>query len=254
MTKSKTQAKAHAHGAAEDVAAVPAGAPVTVKTGTPAPATARPRRRPPLSLLALAGAAVAAAYGYFALGMRVGPPLVMVGIGGLTLAFCAAALWRVIDPLTRNEVALVPEARAPHRLRELEREKQAVLKAIKEIELDFQMRKISEADYREMVERYRARALRIMGDLAAGDDYRALIERELKDRLAVRAATGVAEDDSQPAPVPAAADRGAQTAPAAQMTAAAGGGVCTACATTNDSDALFCKKCGTTMASPVVSG
>ena len=40
-------------------------------------------------------------------------------------------------------------------VRELEREKQLVLKAIKEIELDYQMRKIAERDYREMVERYR---------------------------------------------------------------------------------------------------
>ena len=133
----------------------------------------------------------------------------MVGLGGLTLALCAAALWRVIDPLTRGEIALVPEARAPHRLRELEREKQAVLKAIKEIELDYQMRKISQVDYREMVERYRARALRVMGDLAAGEDYRALIERELRDRLAART---VAASENPPT-ASASADTGAMSDP-----------------------------------------
>ena len=52
-----------------------------------------------------------------------------------------------------------------------------MLKAIKEIELDYQMRKIAERDYREMVERYRARAMRLISELEAGDDYRALIER-----------------------------------------------------------------------------
>jgi rRNA maturation endonuclease Nob1 len=196
----------------------------------------------------------------------------MVGLGGLTLALCATALWRVIDPLTRGEVAVVPEARAPHRLRELEREKQAVLKAIKEIELDYQMRKISEADYREMVERYRARALRVMGDLAAGDDYRALIERELKDRLAARMAAAGLKGPDEGSPIARTAASGVEaevgTSPNARSTATAiiqtavpapktpeavvdvpAG--CAACGAVNDVDAQFCKKCGKKLAASV---
>ena len=57
------------------------------------------------------------------------------------------------------------------------------MKAIKEIELDYQMRKIAERDYREMVERYRTRAMRLISEIEAGDDFRALIERELTMRL-----------------------------------------------------------------------
>jgi len=202
------------------------------------------RRRIPVLLIAAAGALLAAAYGRFALGMRVGPPLVMTGLGGLTLVLAAYALWRIVDPLTRDEVRAAAEQRAPHRIRELEREKQAVLKAIKEVELDYQMRKISEPDYREMVERYRSRALRVMGELAAGDDYRALIERELKDRMAaMRAAVGAAPSNgtpdatgaAAPAPVPA---------PIASMVP----GVCAACATASDPDARFCKRCGVALA------
>jgi hypothetical protein len=186
-------------------------------------------------LWALAGAVVAGAYGRLFLAMHFGPPLVMVALGGLTLILGAAALWRMIDPLTRGDRPAVTETRAPHRTRELEREKQAVLKAIKEIELDYQMRKISEVDYREMVERYRARALRVMGDLAVGDDYRALIERELKDRLAVRAAmaAGAVAKDSQ---TTAAAD--ADVAPRPSSTNAC------ACGAPNDADARYCKRCG----------
>ncbi len=229
-------------------------------------------RRPPLGVLALLGGLAAAGYGHFALGMRFAPPIVMVGLGGLTLALCAAALWRVIDPLTRGEVAVVPEARAPHRIRELEREKQAVLKAIKEIELDYQMRKISEADYREMVERYRARALRVMGDLAAGDDYRALIERELRDRLAARMAAAGLKGPDERSPIARTAassmDAGVGTSPNARSTDTAviqtavpapktaeavvdvptG---CAACGTVNDIDAQFCKKCGKNLAASV---
>ena len=205
--------------------------------GLPRPAA---RRRVPLLLIAAAAALLAAAYGRFALGMRVGPPLVMTGLGGLTLVLAAYALWRVVDPLTRDEVRAAAEQRAPHRIRELEREKQAVLKAIKEVELDYQMRKIGEADYREMVERYRARALRVMSELAAGDDYRALIERELKDRMAAMRAAAVAAPSngaSGPAGV-VASGPAPSTAP----------GVCAACGTVSDPDARFCKRCGVALA------
>jgi len=202
------------------------------------------------------GALLAAAYGHFVLGMRVGPPLVMTGLGGLTLVLSAYALWRVVDPLTRDEVRVAAEVRAPHRIRELEREKQAVLKAIKEIELDYQMRKIGETDYREMVERYRARALRVMGDLAAGDDYRALIERELKARVAAIRAAGAEGTPAKVAPpLPDGSMRQDEPAPVGAVNAVAG--ACPACATVNDIDARFCKRCGVALAAadaPPVGG
>jgi len=187
---------------------------------------------------------LAAVYGHFGLGMRVGPPLVMTGLGGLTLVLSAYALWRVVDPLTRDEVRATAEARAPHHIRELEREKQAVLKAIKEIELDYQMRKIGEADYRDMVERYRSRALRVMGELAAGDDYRALIERELKARVAAIRAGGSEGNADKPAPSP----RDDSAAPGPSAPAPAAAGTCAACSTVNDVDARFCKRCGVALA------
>lgn len=205
-----------------------------------APGAAAPprRRRVPALAAGAVGAALAAGYGHFALGMRFAPPLVMTGLGGLTLVLAAFALWRVVDPLTRDDVRAPVETRAPYRIRELEREKQAVLKAIKEVELDYQMKKIGEADYREMIERYRARALRVMGELAAGDDYRALIERELKDRLAAIRAGAVTEAES-----------GAAAAePAVPAAASATPGACAACATPNDPDARFCKRCGVALA------
>jgi hypothetical protein len=172
------------------------------------------RRFLPL-LLALAGAGVGLAYGSFGARLSFGPPLVLMGLGGLALVLCALALFRVVDPLLRTEVERVAAPQAPVRLRELERDKQAVLKAIREIELDYQMRKISESDYKELLQRYRTRAMRIIRELDAGDNYRVLIEEELKTRLSAMAA-----------------------APAASTMP------CPACTTSNDADALFCKKCG----------
>jgi hypothetical protein len=212
-------------------------------------------------VLALAGAAVALAYGRLVLGMRLSPPLVMLGLGGLTLVLAALALWRVLEPLTDAEDRRgSSEHRAPHRIRELEREKQVVLKAIKEIELDFQMKKIAEADYREMVERYRARALRLMGELAVGEDYRALIEHELKGRMAViRASAGAAavataaSPSSAPA-APAVPPSGAAMDSPSLVTADSGqAGGCRSCGTLNDPDARFCKSCGTSLLPPASS-
>jgi hypothetical protein len=186
---------------------------------------ARPRRRAPTLLVGLGGALVALGYGLAVEKMRLGPPLVMVALGGMTLAFVARAMMRVLDPLTRAGAGgRMAAEQLPGRARELEREKQLVLKAIKEVELDFQMRKVGESDYRDMVERYRARALRLMRELEAGDDFRALIERELKMRLDLPAV-----ETAKPA----------VEAPAAQPRRA-----CPDCATSNDGDAQFCKKCG----------
>ncbi|HLK89744.1 MAG TPA: zinc ribbon domain-containing protein [Polyangia bacterium] len=187
-----------------------------------APTEAAPRKRLPVWALALAGALLAGAYALVVEKMRFGPPFVMFALGGMTLALTAAALFRVIDPLAGNAgpASAVP-ARDRRRTRELEREKQLVLKAIKEIELDYQMRKIAERDYREMVERYRTRALRVMTEIEAGDDYRSLIEKELAMRLKL--------DGGRPA----------GAAPAVAPTS-----TCPACSTVNDEDAQFCKKCG----------
>ena len=134
-----------------------------------------------------------------------------------------------------------------------------MLKAIKEIELDYQMRKISEADYREMVERYRARALRIMGDLAVGDDYRALIERELKDRLSVRAAANVGIGTGTSASTGTGTSTGPSTGTSTSAAQIDAGGppsttACVACSTVNDIDAQFCKRCGQRLNSAAAPG
>jgi hypothetical protein len=186
----------------------------------------RARRRVRSLWLGLGGAAVTLAYGVGVMHIREGAPLVMMALGGMTLVLSGVALWRVLDPLSRGERAEVDSAapRSSGRIKELEREKQLVLKAIKEIELDYQMRKIAEADYKDMVERYRGRALRIMSELEAGDNFKPLIERELRDRLAL-----------------------AESAP--EAAAAAVAGLCKTCGTKNDEDAQFCKKCGAKLSS-----
>lgn len=191
-----------------------------------APATRR-RRRIPTWIWGAAGAAVVLIYGLAIERMRFAPPLVMLALGGMTLAFTAGALWRMIDPLASAEPPGTGAAASHGRgfIREIEREKQLVLKQIKEIELDYQMRKISERDYREMIERYRNRAMRLISELEAGGDFRGLIEKELKLRLDLPATAG-------PGP---AIERAPAPADARQT--------CPSCKTSNEPDAKFCKSC-----------
>jgi hypothetical protein len=161
-------------------------------------------------IFAAAGAATALVFGAIVVRLPFGPPLVVMGLGGMTVVLAGLALYKVIEPLLREGIEAPVAPHAPARRRELERDKQAVLKAIREIELDYQMRKIAERDYRDLVQRYRLRAMRIIRELDAGDDYRTIIEEELKTRLAAAATVGG----------------------------------CPSCGAANTADARFCNKCG----------
>ena len=65
----------------------------------------------------------------------------------------------------------------------LEREKMLALRAIKELEFDRAMGKVSDKDFAEMGARLRARATGLMRQLDAGTGYRQKIEREVERRL-----------------------------------------------------------------------
>jgi hypothetical protein len=182
------------------------------------------RRLRPVGIM-LGCVLAAVLYGIYGAKLGVGAPLILVALGGLAAALCGLALYRMMDPLLRPEEAARAEAAsAPARVRELEREKMLVLKAIREIEHDFQMRRINDSDHKTMIERYRARALGLMRDIDAGGDFGSLIEQELKTRLAALESAAATASPTKSATT------------------------CTGCATDNDPDARFCKKCGKAMA------
>ena len=152
----------------------------------------------------------------------------------LTLLMGAAALMalavvRTIRPLVTTKddrtVMIGDRTRAA-----LEREKMLALRAIKELEFDRAMKKVSEDDFKEVTSRLRARAIRLIQQLDAGASYRDQIEREL-----VRRMSGVRGAETKVGAIPVDGDAG-RTLPAE--------GVCANCSTSNDSDAKFCKGCG----------
>lgn len=148
-----------------------------------------------------------------------GQPLPVVLTLSLTVTsvgFVGIGTWRMLLPLAAADSLPTTVVVGGRTRAALDREKTLALRAIKDLEFDRAMGKVSEADFEAMSGRLRSRALRLMRDLDAGDGYRAHIETELRRRLGSEAVAPVA------------------AAPAA----------CATCGTTQDADARFCKRCG----------
>jgi hypothetical protein len=139
------------------------------------------------------------------------------GVILLSLIIFAAAIigyaaWRTFAPFARADDPTAPQMLAGRTRAALEREKTLVLRAIKDLEFDRAMGKISEKDFTEMSARLRVRAAGLIRQLDAGASYRQEIEKEIARRVS--------------------------TPP---------NGTCAACATVNDPDARFCKNCGASL-------
>lgn len=166
----------------------------------------------PWQFFVIAALGCATAVTFFVRGqglIRVVPLVVLIG----TTALVGIAALRALRPLVAPEEERTAMVGRRTRVA-LEREKMLALRAIKELEFDRAMGKLSEEDWREMSGRLRARAARLIRQLDAGASYRDQIERDLAKRLGDAAAR----------------------APAARA--------CAGCGTTNEADARFCKNCG----------
>jgi hypothetical protein len=141
-----------------------------------------------------------------------GQPLAALALVALTLVgagLAAAAVYRTVAPLALEDVG-EPVMLAGRTRAALERDKALTLRAIKELEFDQAMGKVSNDDYVEMRDRLRARAVRLMAQLDGAALYRTQIEKDLQ---AMATTT--------------------RTSPE-----------CAACGTRNDGDARFCMSCG----------
>ncbi|HMD33798.1 MAG TPA: zinc ribbon domain-containing protein [Vicinamibacterales bacterium] len=170
----------------------------------------------PWQFFVLAGLGCATALAYLAAGRGV-TSIILLTVLMATAAIVGMAALRTLRPLVSSDeerVAVIGQrTRAA-----LEREKLLTLRAIKDLEFDRAMGKLSEADWQEMSARLRARAASLIRRLDASGDYRSQIEAEVAKRLASRA-----EKERE-----ASAERV----------------ICAKCSTQNDPDARFCKSCG----------
>jgi hypothetical protein len=142
--------------------------------------------------------------------------VILVSVLMAATALVGVAALRAVRPLVAahddRTVVIGERTRAT-----LERDKTLTLRAIKDLEFDRAMGKLSEDDFREMSGRLRSRAARLIKQLDAGAGYRDQIERDLAKRLGQGGEKGVAAQEAR---------------------------ACTACGTGNDRDARFCKQCG----------
>jgi hypothetical protein len=186
------------------------------------------------------GALVCATVAVFIIRGTTAQNLILVCLGIFGAALVGLAALHALRPLVTGETR-EPEMIGGSTRAALEREKNLLLRSIKELEFDHAMGKVGEADFHEMSARLRSRAVRLLQQLDnASSGYKELIERELASRL-VKASSStkvepVAEDFSPALGNPPA------THPASTASA------CPSCATVNDEDAKFCKSCGTKLA------
>jgi hypothetical protein len=167
----------------------------------------------PWQFFVLAALACATGITFLLRGQGVTVVVLMAIVMGATALVGIAAL-RAIRPLVTSHQDRTPMIGARTRVA-LEREKMLALRAIKELEFDRAMTKVSDEDFRVMSGRLRARAGRLIRQLEASAGYRERVERDLAKRLGEKAS----------------AEPVART--------------CANCSTANDPDAQFCKSCGT---------
>ena len=191
------------------------------------PGGARPDAVPAWQLFALAGLLGATFLTFMSRGQSV-PAILLLSLTVFAAAAVGIAALRTLTPLAGSEAdnsrplgrVLGGRTRAA-----LEREKALTLRAIKELEFDRAMGKVSDADFLEMAGRLRVRAAGLIQRLDDGRSYREQIEQELAKRLGASAG---AHGAVTPAATPAIAR-------------------CAGCGTTNEPDARFCKQCGTSL-------
>jgi len=157
--------------------------------------------------------------------------IVLLSLTIFTAAVLGVAAWRTLAPFAGTHDAGGPQVLGGRTRAALEREKTLVLRAIKDLEFDRAMGKVSEKDFAEMSVRLRTRAGGLLRQLDAGAGYREQIEKEIEKRL------GETQDGAARA-LTARGPRG--SAPRV---------MCASCGTQNDTDARFCKNCGTNLGS-----
>jgi hypothetical protein len=201
-----------------------------------------------VTTLALAGVAV------YAMRQQPAPVLALTALTVLAAGYAGFMLYRTLTPLVGDPVQHETPMVAGRARAALERDKALTLRAIKELEFDRAMGKVAEADFTEMRDRLRVRAMRLLRELDGATAYRSRIEADLAARLASTSAPP-AESSSgveRGTPGPSCAACGAAGSPGARfcthcgasLVAPQGVRACGSCGTSNEADARFCKHCG----------
>ncbi len=195
-----------------------------------APDTTADQGLPPWQFFLLCGMLGATAVVIVATGQSLAN-IVILSLTIVSASFVGLGAYRMLSPLTSTSIAGAPTVAGGRTRAALDREKTLVLRAIKELEFDYAMKKMSQADFEDMSGRLRRRAIGLIQQLDANTGYREQIEKE----LAALVPPAIAPRPTPHAPSPKSQDLGPETL------------ACSACGTHNDADARFCKQCGTSL-------
>lgn len=131
---------------------------------------------------------------HFGIGVEIDGPTLALAAACIVLIWALRSLWHVVEALSRPAVETLVAERASgaeaagRDLVELREDKRRILRAIKELEFDHAMGKLSDEDYREIGDRYRMRAIEVLRQLDESDD----LHPQLAEHLA---ALGVKIED-----------------------------------------------------------
>ena len=183
-----------------------------------------------------------------------GVQLVVLILAGGALLLVIWLLWSSVQALTGESELTFEEAFSMGTRSAEEEQKRAVLRALKDLEYERSVGKISDEDYHEYAARYRAEAKRLIQGLEEHlAEGRKQVEAELERRMSKKPTKSKPEaapksdpgresepeEDESDAP-PSAPSQAEQDAPVTRE--------CPECQVKNELDARFCKACGKSMA------
>jgi uncharacterized membrane protein len=206
-------------------------------------------RLPPISVVRWAAPAITLLAATLA-GILYGVQLVVLVLAACALLLVIWLLWSSVQALAGESELTFEEAFGLGARSAEYEQKRAVLRALKDLEYERSVGKISEDDYHEYAARYRAEAKRLIQGLEENlTEGRKQVEAELERRLAKKAAkapekTDADADESDEPEL----ESGPTSAPSEPKQSAPASRDCPACQVKNEPDARFCKACGKIMA------
>jgi hypothetical protein len=179
-------------------------------------------------------------------GTLFGVQLVVLTLAAFALLLVIWLLWSSVQALAGESPLTFEEAFSLGTRSAEEEQKRAVLRALKDLEYERSVGKISEDDYHEYSARYRAEAKRLIQSLDENlAEGRKLVEHELERQLRKKAVKAKPSDlPEATANGEAAPEEGQHEGP---EVSAAITRDCPACQVKNELDARFCKACGKSM-------
>jgi hypothetical protein len=186
-------------------------------------------------------------------GTLFGVQLVVLTLAAAALLLVIWLLWSSVQALAGESELTFEEAFSLGARSAEEEQKRAVLRALKDLEYERSVGKISEDDYHEYSTRYRAEAKRLIQSLDENlAEGRRQVETELARRLSKKPlpAKPDASPEAEP-PAKSTPENPEQSPPAREklgpLQSPTATVICPACWIKNESDARFCKACGKSM-------